>query len=723
MEPCADVRPSWGQSMAIKASAFLALETSLTDRLQRSLRKVTTAVYKQVTTLLSSGDFDAAERLINSISLSKVMEDNKAYVSYMTDMAMLFGASRVTPDPGASVVGMGHEKMVTHQAVQALSTLIVQKGEFYIKTTALQLIAQARKDAQVVVEKANPYHDEKGRFSSKEHSVVSVGGGPISGEDFDEWTHGKTSMNGKEIRLRHFMEVSEMPLDEFKALVKSLPEGRVGVEPINGLVTLQSEVTLSSVRGLALSKTDKEKYSAPAKHDHLTGLDSRTGMPLIVISGGVRTILNGNHRVVAALARGDTHIRAEVVNLDVVKKAERPRILKPFASFMNDAGDAFFDLASSLHTSRVSSYGFTAEALALGYEEYQINEQLDSHICPVCAEMHGKTFKVADARALLGIALRVENPDDLKSLQPWPKQDKATVESIKSMTPEELVSNHWHIPPFHPKCRGLLGRVGKVPTKEQITTGVVDQGYTATKEDFKALGASFSQAAVGLWNKYSDISPIEFAARLQGTTVEELQLRLLESKKAAISGILGMSGSKNISLRMERAGFGTSLPFYQNIQIKPSMNALYINAVELAAEDQGSGMMKKYMRELVSVARDMGLPAINMTAGLDVGGYAWAKYGFAPSSDSWANLVATVSKKIADGNLLEGISTETKAVVNTLLNSTDPTSIFVLSDLTEKTKEGVAIGKALLLGTEWSGGLELGNQTAMTRFLSYIGGQ
>lgn len=63
----------------------------------------------------------------------------------------------------------------------------------------------------------------------------------------------------------------------------------------------------------------------------------------------------------------------------------------------------------------------------------------------MCRMMHGKRFKVAEARRLLDVVTRVTNPDDLKALQPWPGQSKGALEEMKGMTSEELVARGWHV--------------------------------------------------------------------------------------------------------------------------------------------------------------------------------------------------------------------------------------------------------------------------------------
>lgn len=814
----------------IKADAFIAIETSITDRLNKSLKKVTTALYREIDTLIQDGDFNAAQRLVNGLDLSPVIEENLDYLKYITNVAMLFGASRVTPKPGTSVVGLGYEKEASEKALRGFTNLIVRRGEYHLKTTALQLIAQAR-DELVVVHKYNPYHDDLGRFTTREgaangngqsNSTTSGAGGVSPGEDsggdsgrdarnlsrnYGRGARSHGVLNGESVEFTPYPPTQTMrdactargidsptyielhgenaakvfrdamerakqantsgasvymySEDEYKAMRLFLTDGGTGgiaVKADGDIVSVFN--TPGTTKGMvfsalqlavgnggrkldcfdtvlpklyanagftAQSRLKWDDTQAPPDWNKSYYKAFNNGEPDVVFmtydpKRPANTPYTSNEgKLVDSYDDAVTLQQSKVVKSEYVEKAARPRILKPFASFMDDSGKAFFNLASSLHTSRVSAYGFTAEAHALGLEEYQINEQLDNRTCPVCAQMHGKKFRVSDARTLLDSVILIDDPEQIKDLHPWPKQDKASVAELSKMTTDELVSNRWHVPPFHPGCRGLLARVGKVPSAEQVVTGTADSAYVATKEDFKALGSSFNQAGVDMWNQHSRISPLEVAARLQGTTTDELLGRLLKSKKPDSSGILGMSASKNISLRMETAGFGSTMPFYQNIQIKPATKSLYINAVELHEKDQGASIVKKYMRELISVARDMGLPSVTLTAGLSVGGYAWAKYGFVPTAVSWSELVKDIGARIAKENLLDGLSEKTVSLIKKLLKSTDPTDIFLLSDLVEKTKSGMPVGKALLLGTTWSGGLNLDDQFAMARFLAYLG--
>lgn len=381
--------------MTVQVEAFLALESALAKRLTDTLQSLVGPVYLKVQGALDSGDFSEAERLVRAISLGDLYEKNKAYVAYMTNLAMLFGASRVTSNPGTTVVGLGFEKNTSFNMAQVLGQSLGVKAEQYLIDQGLQLIAQ-HKEAQ--------------------------------------------------------------------------------------------------------QATKAEKTADPTN--------------------------------------------------PTPKKPQR--ILRDFQTFMRDSGKAYLDIASSLHTSRVSAYGFTAEALALGIEEYQINEQLDNRICPVCAQMHGKRFKVRDARASLDVVTRVSDPDQLKLLQPWPKKNKATLEAITAMTPEELVGKNWHIPPFHPRCRGMLSRVGKVPelTPEK-TFKPAPEAYVANDDDFTAmLLPKPSKVGVQHWNEKVKVAPLEVASVMVGDTAERIMTDALLGKIRPALKVV--SSAKRVTVRAKR---------------------------------------------------------------------------------------------------------------------------------------------------------------------------
>lgn len=215
---------------------------------------------------------------------------------------------------------------------------------------------------------------------------------------------------------------------------------------------------------------------------------------------------------------------------DDTEEVQKAAIVRPFVSFRNNVelgAAGMLQLIASLHTSRLSAYGFTVEAQVLGVDRYAISEQLDNRICPICRIMHGKTFEVSSARSLLNDVLRADDPDDLRTLQPWPRQDKKSVAEFKKLTNEQLVSRHWNIPPFHPSCRGILVHVDNVPRiedtpsyraafgrplKEVLSSTLVAELGLSLDEIAtirSTLAGTVGREAKKLWNEFLKVYSVE----------------------------------------------------------------------------------------------------------------------------------------------------------------------------------------------------------------------
>jgi predicted ABC-type ATPase len=155
-----------------------------------------------------------------------------------------------------------------------------------------------------------------------------------------------------------------------------------------------------------------------------------------------------------------------------VRKNSTSGFVKRFTSSVRGNGKAFIDIGSSLHTSRLSAWGFTQEANFRGIKFYQVSEQLDSRTCPVCRTMHGRKFAVRPAQTKLETQMSVTDMNELKSIAPWPKQDRKSVKLLAQMSNSRLQQNGWDTPPYHPLCRGVLVPAGsleeKLPTQPEL---------------------------------------------------------------------------------------------------------------------------------------------------------------------------------------------------------------------------------------------------------------
>ena len=150
--------------------------------------------------------------------------------------------------------------------------------------------------------------------------------------------------------------------------------------------------------------------------------------------------------------------------------------IRPQVSFQ-DTGNQALQLASSLHTSRLASWGFLAEAEVRGFTTYKLSAVLDGRTSKFCEVINGKSFRVESARALIDQAVHADDPNELKTIQPWPDQSRASIKQFQGMSEEQLKSAGYTVPPFHPNCRTIMTRIDQEfmssPTKtyQQVPKG------------------------------------------------------------------------------------------------------------------------------------------------------------------------------------------------------------------------------------------------------------
>jgi hypothetical protein len=134
------------------------------------------------------------------------------------------------------------------------------------------------------------------------------------------------------------------------------------------------------------------------------------------------------------------------------KKAdENGRYVTPFVSFQDD-GNQLAQMVSSLNSSRMATWGFTAESKQLGRTKYKLTAVLDGRTSRFCQMIDGRTFDVDTADELVNNALQAQDPADLAQIQPWPDQSKDAIAQYESMSDQDLIDAGLNIPPFHPNA-------------------------------------------------------------------------------------------------------------------------------------------------------------------------------------------------------------------------------------------------------------------------------
>jgi ADP-ribose pyrophosphatase YjhB (NUDIX family) len=128
---------------------------------------------------------------------------------------------------------------------------------------------------------------------------------------------------------------------------------------------------------------------------------------------------------------------------------------------------------------------------------------------------------------------------------------------------------------------------------------------------------------------------------------------------------------------------------------------------------EGKGYGKKFLRDSFELYKKMGVDNVHVHANINVGGYAWAKYGFVPTQKSWDQL----RKAVYTGDVPKKYMPAVEAV----LGSSDPKAIWALSDFKFASMSNTErFGKLALLGEDWEGNIDMTDQDAMRRFDAYV---
>lgn len=221
------------------------------------------------------------------------------------------------------------------------------------------------------------------------------------------------------------------------------------------------------------------------------------------------------------------------------------------------------------------------------------------------------------------------------------------------------------------------------------------------------------------WRRCFEATPREFFETLFDTTA----VRLGEYSFAVQDGSERWS-EVSLEMDLESPTSGRSIGRMDRLfRFPPGEEpSVHHQLLELDPELQGQGVAKELLANSIELYEQAGINRVTLMAALEVGGYAWAKYGFSPlPGRNTRELFSAVRERLA---AIDGLADPVRAVVNRLLESDDPKAIWAISDLEgiKVTQQGrsVALGKALLLGTHWQGELRLDDPQARARFDQYI---
>lgn len=293
----------------------------------------------------------------------------------------------------------------------------------------------------------------------------------------------------------------------------------------------------------------------------------------------------------------------------IQKAANKQDYIKEFVSFA-DKSNELIQMVSGLHTSRLSTWGFTAEAEYLGLEKYRLAAVLDQRTSYFCEHIaHGKEFFVSDARAKVIEVLNAPT-EDAKFLQPWVKSTKAILAELKTLSPDELTQRGLHIPPFHPYCRTMCIRTDSklvlFTPKKVVDEGIVipekhsqlqlEQALEPLAEALvKHLAIKATKKAQKIWNDTIKTDATQTLSKLTGMPLVEVDAGILDGKvslRALKDGSLTLKGEADVNGGVQEFSYN----------LNPIDKSMRINYLNYASVDDPQKAFAQQFNGVIQVA-------------------------------------------------------------------------------------------------------------------------
>ena len=175
---------------------------------------------------------------------------------------------------------------------------------------------------------------------------------------------------------------------------------------------------------------------------------------------------------------------------------------------------------------------------------------------------------------------------------------------------------------------------------------VVKGGKTPKKpskvEDFEkakirlSVGSSETATETFLknWDAHIGMDPQEFKKEFLGGVDAEMRVESMGSTRMDVSGTL-KDGDKSIGTFNRELNFADGKAYSAFFKIEKS--------------HQDSDIGKRVLSGNVAMYEKLGFTEVGVTANIDVGGYAWAKYGYVPTQEAWDQTRQRLASTIANG--------------------------------------------------------------------------
>jgi len=190
------------------------------------------------------------------------------------------------------------------------------------------------------------------------------------------------------------------------------------------------------------------------------------------------------------------------------------------------------------------------------------------------------------------------------------------------------------------------GGGGKPPPQGELFPGkfppIPEPGKPVKDDDFKdkvklssRLSDEKKQRLFQEWNTRVKEPPEEFRREFMGGLDGTMTIGLGPEDEWVIEGKITDAAGNTIGTYSREINFE-----------RGQAESAYF---KLNADQTGKDVGKKMLAANVAKYQELGLTEVRVHANIDVGGYAWAKYGYVPDEGSWRDLSSELSDKLGGG--------------------------------------------------------------------------
>jgi hypothetical protein len=193
------------------------------------------------------------------------------------------------------------------------------------------------------------------------------------------------------------------------------------------------------------------------------------------------------------------------------------------------------------------------------------------------------------------------------------------------------------------------------------------------KEDFDKAKVSLpndkaqQDAFIEKWNSKVGVDPATFKSNFMGGLDGPMRLS-------------GGSGKIDIDGEIHDSDGKTLGTFTRNINL--DNKSAYSAYFKLNKSATKGDIGKKMLAGNVETYKNLGIEKLTVTANIDVGGYAWAKYGYVPTASAWSDLRSDLERKLTGGSSSSSSSSRSSSGVEA--DSWDMLSSDVQDDVRDK---------------------------------------